>query len=111
MDLCITSIADYLPKEDDETVTLGMMTTGRVPIAMNPVEQAQRDAHMTRIVEEDTAHRMVRWDEEGLTDLDADGEEDEQFKKWDGPAPLLRKPTPDTVQELVCQPSIIMISY
>jgi hypothetical protein len=106
VDLCITSIADFLPKEDDETAALDRMVTGRTPTAMNPVEQAQRDAHMTRIIEEDATHRMVRWDEEGLADLDAHGEDDEQLKKWDEPAPLLRKPTPNTVQELVCQPSM-----
>jgi hypothetical protein len=111
VDLCITSVAEFLPKDHDETAALGRMSTDCGTAAMNPVEQAQRDAHMARIVEEDAANRTVRWDEDAMTDLDADGEDDEQFKERDEPAPLLRRPTPNTVEELVCQLLIKVICY
>ncbi|KAH8107944.1 HORMA-domain-containing protein [Cristinia sonorae] len=79
VDVRVSSVSGYLPSlEDDNAPFLGT-TAGRGPAApaLTPAEEAASRIQQAQVQRLDAAERKVVWDAEGgLSDTDADGEED-----------------------------------
>ncbi|KAI0092965.1 HORMA domain-containing protein [Irpex rosettiformis] len=84
VDLSVTSVSAYLPStEDNNAPFLGTTAEGKHPCApmLTPTEEAALRTHQAEVQRQDAQERRVVWDaEEGLGDLDADaeGEDDEE---------------------------------
>jgi hypothetical protein len=87
----ITSVADFLPNGDNHR---GLGGIGNAPTVVrqgvaDPVDKAEVDTLRDDIVMDDAKRRTFRWTEDGLTDDDADGEDDPDYQ-----APSINRDAP-----------------
>ncbi|KAI0699230.1 HORMA domain-containing protein [Cytidiella melzeri] len=80
VDLRVTSVSAYLPSAEDNDAPFLGTTAGQNLGAptLTPAEEAALRLHQTEAQRQDAMDRRVIWDaEEGLNDVDAEGEDDE----------------------------------
>ncbi|EED82474.1 predicted protein [Postia placenta Mad-698-R] len=82
VDVRVASVSGYLPSSEDNDAPFLGTTTGHVHAApaLTPVEEAAMRLQQVQLQREDALARHVVWDaDDGLCDIDADGEEDPEY--------------------------------
>jgi hypothetical protein len=94
----MTSVTQFLPGADDGDLAFGGI--GRREDKPNPMAHAEASAQLDVEILADAESRKFHWDEDGLTDHDAEGEDDPKFSS-DGVDASAKPNVPVTVSELV----------
>lgn len=92
VNVSVTSIATYLPSstENDSAPFTGTTSKRTAPVILTPSEEASLRVEQAIKQKEDAETRNVVWGVEGSTDVDAEGDVDEDFvQQQDGTFHLL----------------------
>jgi hypothetical protein len=95
----VTSVTHLLPTngQDDEQQLGGIRANGRQTVVATAAQKEVDKRHID-VVMEDATHRQFRWGEDGLTDDDAEGEDDPDCVR---PTAVVGRDVPMDVGELV----------
>jgi hypothetical protein len=105
----IASVSSFLPTNERDLQAFGGMTrVGGQQRAINPVKQVESDTRISEMIGEDARHRTVRWGEDGLTDDDAEGDNDPDYVPSTPLAIPMKPNAPTDVNELVYMTSSLI---
>jgi hypothetical protein len=105
----VTSVTHLLPTnvQEDEQQLGGIRANGRQTVVATAAQKEVDKRHID-VVMEDATHRQFRWGEDGLTDDDAEGEDDPDCVR---PTAVVGRDVPMDVGELVrLDPSLCLRS-